>query len=61
MFDAISSEILAIANISVWETNGETLKAVIEQIFLTRPVTNPIGLLCTLQLCGKVVKELNQI
>ncbi|GFP65326.1 eukaryotic initiation factor 4F subunit p150 [Saccharomyces cerevisiae] len=58
MFDAISSEILAIANISVWETNGETLKAVIEQIFL-KACDEPHWSSMYAQLCGKVVKELN--
>ncbi|CAI2010138.1 hypothetical protein SEUBUCD646_0G04140 [Saccharomyces eubayanus] len=58
MFDTISSEILAIANISVWETNGETLKAVIEQIFL-KACDEPHWSSMYAQLCGKVVKELN--
>ncbi|CAI6526945.1 AIS_HP2_G0020380.mRNA.1.CDS.1 [Saccharomyces cerevisiae] len=58
MFDAISSEILAIANISVWETNGETLKAVIEQVFL-KACDEPHWSSMYAQLCGKVVKELN--
>lgn len=49
---------MAIANISVWETNGETLKAVIEQIFL-KACDEPHWSSMYAQLCGKVVKELN--
>ena len=57
-FDPISSEILTIAEQSKWETTGETLSLVIEQIFL-KACDEPHWSSMYAQLCGKVVKELN--
>ncbi|CCF59909.1 hypothetical protein KAFR_0I01280 [Kazachstania africana CBS 2517] len=57
-FDSISSEILAIANLSKWEQDGVTLKTVIEQIFL-KACDEPHWSSMYAQLCGKVVKDLD--
>ena len=57
-FDPISADILALANLSKWETNCETLKTVIEQIFL-KACDEPHWSSMYAQLCGKVVKDLN--
>lgn len=56
-FDAISTDILSIANQSQWETNGETLRSVIEQIFL-KACDEPYWSSMYAQLCGKIVKDL---
>lgn len=58
MFDQISSQILSIADQSKWETQGETLKVVIEEIF-HKACDEPHWSSMYAQLCGKVVKELN--
>ncbi|CCC69559.1 hypothetical protein NCAS_0C05690 [Naumovozyma castellii] len=57
-FDPISTEILEIANQSRWEKEGETLKLVIEQIFL-KACDEPHWSSMYAQLCGKVVKDLS--
>ncbi|CAL9731010.1 eukaryotic initiation factor 4F subunit p150 [Monosporozyma unispora] len=57
-FDPISADILALANLSKWETNGETLKTVIEQIFL-KACDEPHWSSMYAQLCGKAVKDLD--
>ena len=56
-FDPISTDIISIANQSQWETNGETLKSVIEQIFL-KACDEPYWSSMYAQLCGKIVKDL---
>lgn len=58
-FDPISTEIIEIANQSQWETKGETLQIVIEQIFL-KACDEPHWSSMYAQLCGKLVKDLNQ-
>ena len=57
-FDAISTEILELADLSRFETDGATLKIVIEQIFL-KACDEPHWSSMYAQLCGKVVKDLN--
>lgn len=57
-FDTISVDILDLANLSKFETDGSTLKTVIEQIFL-KACDEPHWSSMYAQLCGKVVKELN--
>ncbi|EDO16177.1 hypothetical protein Kpol_1026p25 [Vanderwaltozyma polyspora DSM 70294] len=57
-FDTISSEILAIANQSKWETNGETLNIVIEELF-RKACDEPHWSSMYAQLCGKLVKDLD--
>ncbi|KAK5782482.1 hypothetical protein RI543_000035 [Arxiozyma heterogenica] len=57
-FDPISTDILALANLSKWETDCDTLKTVIEQIFL-KACDEPHWSSMYAQLCGKVVKDLN--
>lgn len=57
-FDAISTKVLAIANQSQWEENGETLQIVIEQVF-RKACDEPHWSSMYAQLCGKLVKELN--
>ncbi|CCD26217.1 translation initiation factor eIF4G NDAI_0H00430 [Naumovozyma dairenensis CBS 421] len=57
-FDTISTDIINIANQSKWETQGETLKIVIEQIF-HKACDEPHWSSMYAQLCGKVVKELS--
>ncbi|KAL3229501.1 Uncharacterized protein RNJ44_01637 [Nakaseomyces bracarensis] len=57
-FDPISNEMLAIANQSKWETEGETLKLVIEQVF-HKACDEPHWSSMYAQLCGKIVKELD--
>lgn len=57
-FDPISNDMLAIANQSKWENEGETLKLVIEQIF-HKACDEPHWSSMYAQLCGKVVKELD--
>ncbi|CAI6510151.1 AIS_HP2_G0018590.mRNA.1.CDS.1 [Saccharomyces cerevisiae] len=59
MFDSISSEILDIANQSKWEDDGKTLGIVIEQIF-HKACDEPHWSSMYAQLCGKVVKDLDQ-
>lgn len=56
-FDPISTDIINIANQSQWETNGETLRSVIEQIFL-KACDEPYWSSMYAQLCGKIVKDL---
>lgn len=57
-FDPISSDIISIANQSQWETDGATLKNVIEQIFL-KACDEPYWSSMYAQLCGKIVKDMN--
>lgn len=57
-FEPISADILALATLSKWETNGETLKTVIEQIFL-KACDEPHWSSMYAQLCGKAVKDLD--
>ena len=57
-FDSISTEILELADLSRFETDGTTLKIVIEQIFL-KACDEPHWSSMYAQLCGKVVKDLN--
>ena len=57
-FDPISSDILSIANQSKWETDGETLRTVIEQIFL-KACDAPHWSSMYAQLCGKIVKDID--
>ncbi|CCH59807.1 hypothetical protein TBLA_0B09890 [Henningerozyma blattae CBS 6284] len=57
-FDPISAKLLAIANQSQWEENGETLQLVIEQVF-RKACDEPHWSSMYAQLCGKIVKELN--
>ncbi|KAH7590738.1 uncharacterized protein GVI51_D06303 [Nakaseomyces glabratus] len=57
-FEPISNDILAMGNQSKWETEGETLKLVIEQIFL-KACDEPHWSSMYAQLCGKIVKELD--
>lgn len=57
-FDSISAEILALANLSKFEKEGETLKTVIEQVFL-KACDEPHWSSMYAQLCGKVVKDLD--
>ncbi|KTB12217.1 Eukaryotic initiation factor 4F subunit p150 [Nakaseomyces glabratus] len=58
-FEPISTEIIEIANQSQWEKNGETLQIVIEQIFL-KACDEPHWSTMYAQLCGKLVKDLNE-
>lgn len=58
-FDPISAEIITMANQSQWETNGETLNNVIEQIYL-KACDEPYWSSMYAQLCGKIVKDLNE-
>ncbi|GMM58404.1 translation initiation factor eIF4G [Maudiozyma humilis] len=55
-FDSISTEILDIANISKWETDGATLQNVIQQIF-NKATDEPHWSSMYAQLCGKLVKD----
>ena len=57
-FETISLDILELANLSRFETDGTSLKAVIEQIFL-KACDEPHWSSMYAQLCGKVVKDLN--
>ncbi|EDO16985.1 hypothetical protein Kpol_1041p43 [Vanderwaltozyma polyspora DSM 70294] len=57
-FDTISSEVLALANQSKWESNGETLIIVIEELF-HKACDEPHWTVMYAQLCGKIVKELD--
>ncbi|SMN20994.1 similar to Saccharomyces cerevisiae YGR162W TIF4631 Translation initiation factor eIF4G, subunit of the mRNA cap-binding protein complex (eIF4F) that also contains eIF4E (Cdc33p) [Maudiozyma saulgeensis] len=57
-FDTISVDILDLANLSRFETDGSTLKTVIEQVFL-KACDEPHWSSMYAQLCGKVVKELD--
>mgnify|MGYP003365663018 CR=1 FL=1 len=57
-FDTISSDILDIGNLSKWETKGETLQTVIQQIF-NKATDEPYWSSMYAQLCGKLVKELD--
>ena len=57
-FDTISADILAIGNLSKWETKGETLQTVIQQIF-NKATDEPYWSSMYAQLCGKLVKELD--
>ncbi|CAL9734168.1 eukaryotic initiation factor 4F subunit p150 [Monosporozyma servazzii] len=57
-FETISSDIINIANQSQWETDGATLKNVIEQIFL-KACDEPYWSSMYAQLCGKIVKDMN--
>ncbi|KAG0659020.1 hypothetical protein C6P45_002041 [Maudiozyma exigua] len=57
-FDTISTDILAIGNLSKWETKGETLQTVIQQIF-NKATDEPYWSSMYAQLCGKLVKELD--
>ena len=58
MFDPISADILKIANQSKWETQGETLKVVIEEVF-HKACDEPHWSSMYAQLCGKLVKDLD--
>lgn len=58
MFDPISADILKIANQSKWETQGETLKIVIEEVF-HKACDEPHWSSMYAQLCGKLVKDLD--
>ncbi|CCK70065.1 translation initiation factor eIF4G KNAG_0D03190 [Huiozyma naganishii CBS 8797] len=57
-FDPISKDILAIADQSQWETNGESLRNVIEQIYL-KACDESYWSSMYAQLCGKIVKDLS--
>lgn len=57
-FDPISADILSIANQSKWETDGVTLRSVIEQIFL-KACDEPHWSSMYAQLCGKIVKDID--
>ena len=57
-FDTISTDILAIANLSKWEIKSETLKVVIEELFL-KACDEPHWSSMYAQLCGKLVKDLD--
>ncbi|BAO40796.1 eukaryotic initiation factor 4F subunit p150 [Kluyveromyces marxianus DMKU3-1042] len=58
MFEPISDDIMKIANQSKWQEKGETLKIVIEQIFY-KACDEPYWSSMYAQLCGKVVKDLD--
>ena len=58
MFEPISDDIMKIANQSRWEEKGETLKIVIQQIF-NKACDEPHWSSMYAQLCGKVVKDLD--
>lgn len=58
MFDTISADILAIANQSKWEEQGETLNVVIEEVFI-KACDEPHWSSMYAQLCGKLVKDLD--
>lgn len=58
MFDPISADILKIANQSKWETKGETLKVVIEEVF-HKACDEPHWSSMYAQLCGKLVKDVD--
>lgn len=57
-FDPISTDIIQVANQSKWESDGATLKIVIEEIFM-KATDEPYWSSMYAQLCGKVVKELD--
>ena len=57
-FDPISTDIIQVANQSKWESDGETLRIVIEEIFM-KATDEPYWSSMYAQLCGKVVKELD--
>lgn len=57
-FDPISEEIIKIADQSKWETDCETLKVVIEEIFM-KACDEPHWSSMYAQLCGKVVKDMD--
>lgn len=58
-FDAISVEILKLADLSKWEKECETLKIVIEQIFL-KACDEPHWSSMYAKLCGKMVTDINK-
>ncbi|SMN20372.1 similar to Saccharomyces cerevisiae YGR162W TIF4631 Translation initiation factor eIF4G, subunit of the mRNA cap-binding protein complex (eIF4F) that also contains eIF4E (Cdc33p) [Maudiozyma saulgeensis] len=58
-FDTISADILAIGNLSKWESDGTTLQNVITQIF-NKATDEPYWSSMYAQLCGKLVKELDE-
>ncbi|CCF58905.1 hypothetical protein KAFR_0F03090 [Kazachstania africana CBS 2517] len=57
-FDPISADLLAMANQSKWETNGESLKDIIEYIFL-KACDEPFWSSMYAQLCAKMVKDID--